>query len=93
MGQAVETALTLWLGEWFLDITVGTPYLQGVIGKHSQQTADLTIQNVVSGVQGVVDFTNYQSAIDPVTRKYSVSMNLDTVYGPTSIQIQNYTVY
>ena len=93
VGQAVQTALLLFLGEWFLDTTVGTPYFQAILGKHSQQTADLAIQNVVINTQGVTAFSNYQSSIDPNTRLYSVSMNLDTVYGPTQVQIQNYRNY
>ena len=47
VGLAVKCALLLWLGEWYLDNTIGVPYLQGILGKHSQALADSTIQNQV----------------------------------------------
>ena len=69
-AQAVKTRLLLWLGEWFLDTTEGTPYLEGIIGKHSQATADSTIQARVSGTQGIVDIQNYNSVLNPDERNY-----------------------
>jgi hypothetical protein len=90
VGQAVQTALRLWLGEWYLNINDGTPYPEGVLGKHSQAVADATIVSRIRKVQGVVDITNYQSTIDPVTRKYtSVSGTLTTAYGTIQIQVAN----
>jgi len=32
-GQNIETRLKFFLGEWFLDITDGTPWFQQVLGK------------------------------------------------------------
>jgi hypothetical protein len=93
VGQAVETGLMLWLGEWYLDNTLGTPYIQGVFGKHSQSTADGTIQNQVINTQGVIDISSYQSTLNDVTRAFSVRMTIDTIYGPTEVQIENYALY
>lgn len=90
VAQAVTTTLKLWLGEWYLNLNEGTPYLEGILGEHSQATADLTIQSVVTGVQGVLSLTNYSSVIDPDTRKYSsVSGILNTIYGETALQIED----
>lgn len=93
VGQAVETALLLWLGEWYLDTTVGTPYVQGVLGKTSQDVADGTIQTVVLNIQGVDDISNYQSSIDPNTRAMTIQMTINTVYGPTEVDIQNFRLF
>lgn len=88
VAQAVQTALKLWLGEWYLNLNDGTPYLEGILGVHSQATADQTFITEVKGVQGVTDVTNWVSTIDPVTRKYSeASATLDTIYGQTPLQV------
>lgn len=90
VAQVVETTLRLWLGEWYLDTTIGTPYVEGVLGKHSQAQADSTLISIITGVQGVLSIQNFQSVIDPVTRTYSeVGGTLDTIYGETQLQIQN----
>lgn len=93
VGQAAETRLRLWLGEWFLDTEEGTPYMQGVFGKHSQTEADNTIQQRVLGTQGLTDLTNYLSLVNPDTRGMSVTMDIDTIYGPTPVQVENYSNY
>lgn len=93
VAQSVKTRLLLWLGEWFLDIEEGTPYLQGILGKYSQQIADTTIQDRVLNTTGVVDIQNYVSTIDAVNRSLSVSFDLDTIYGPTQVEVANYANY
>jgi len=92
VAQAVETSLKLWLGEWYLDLSVGTPYPEGVVGKHSQEKADLTIISQINQVAGVVSVQDFQSNIDPNTRKYTVtSCIINTVFGQTQLQMQNAT--
>lgn len=90
VGQACETRLRLWLGEWFLDTAEGTPYMQGVLGKHSENQANVTIQNRVIGTLGLTGFNNYESTLNTETRALSVRFDIDTVFGPTKVQIQNY---
>lgn len=91
VGQAAQTRLLLWVGEWPLDNLDGTPYMQGVIGKKLKSEADITIQERVLGTLGVTDITNFQSVVDPDNRIYStLSFDLDTIYGPTVIDQQNY---
>ncbi len=93
VGQAVETRLELWLGEWFLDTSDGTPYMQGVLGKHSQELANITIQTRALGTQGVTNLTDFLSEINPDTRGMSAQFSIDTIYGPTEVQIGNYANY
>lgn len=90
VAQAVETTLRLFLGEWYLNVNDGTPYLEGVVGMHSKAEADATLQQVIGNVQGVQNIVNFASELDPHTRKYStISGTLNTIYGPTQLQIEN----
>jgi hypothetical protein len=93
VGQAVQTGLMLWLNEWFLDNTQGMPWVQGVLGKNTQAMADATIQNYVLNVQGVVGIISYQSTINDNQRSMQVQMTINTVYGVTEVQLENYTLF
>lgn len=91
VAQAVQTTLALFIGEWFLDITVGVPYFQGALGKYDQATADALIQMAIVNVQGVTGIASYssvrnQSASD---RSFTVNATINTLYGQTAVQIAN----
>ena len=93
-AQAVQTRLLLWRGEWFLDVEEGTPYMEGVLGKHSKTTADTTIQDRILGTQAVIGFSDYASALNPDTRKLTVTaVSVDTIYGPTAVDLANAVNY
>jgi hypothetical protein len=93
VAQVVRTSLLLWLGEWYLDITLGMPWIEGVLGKHNQSMADITIQDFILGVQGVTDITSFTSNDERNERLYTGSVEIDTVYGPTALQIANQSLY
>lgn len=93
VSQSVKTRILLWLGEWFLDTTEGTPFMQGILGKYSKETADVVIQDRVLSTTGVVDIQNYVSSLNPDTRRMSISFDLNTIYGPTKVQVANYANY
>lgn len=93
VGQSVKTRLRLWLGEWFLNIDDGTLYLQGVLGKYSLEQANVTIQNRVVTTTGVTDLSDYESTLNPDTRDMVAEFSIDTIFGPTKVQVQNYANY
>ncbi len=93
VGQAVGTRLKLWRGEWSFDTSKGTPYLDGIIGKHSKSDADQTIQMQTNDTTGMVDIQKYDSSVDTVKRSLSVEMSIDTIFGPTAVTLQNYVNY
>ncbi len=93
VAQSVKTRLLLWLGEWFLNIEEGTQFMQGILGKYSKTNADVTIQDRVLATEGVIDIQNYVSTINEDDRKMGVGFDLDTIYGPTPLQVENYANY
>lgn len=93
VGQACKTRLLLWLGEWFLDITDGTPYFQGVLGKFSIDQANVVIKQRAIGTQGLTQITNYLSSLNPDNRDMQVAFSIDTIYGPSTVQLLNYVQY
>lgn len=84
VGQAVLTRLRQFLGEWFLDTNDGTPWYENILG-HSQ-LYDLEIQDRILGTKGVKSIIYYQSQLT-TTRKLSVQVELETIYGNISINI------
>lgn len=92
VAQVVETYLKLWLGEWYLNVNDGTPWLEEIMGYHqdSKETADQALIGVILQLPGVVDVNNWQSEYDAATRSYtSISATLDTIYGQTALEVQN----
>lgn len=85
VAQAVVTRLALLAGEWFLDLQDGTPYVQGVFGRHTQASYDLVLRARILGTEGVTEILAYESLFDPDTRTLTVAVEIDTVYGPTSV--------
>jgi len=86
VAQAVSTRLSLWQGEWFIDTSDGTPWMQEILGKIQQgRNPDAAIKQRILGTQGVVEITDYTSTFDGTTRKLSVTATLNTIYGAATI--------
>lgn len=81
VAQAVKTRLGLIEGEWFLDITKGTPYNTQILGAGTVGLYDFAIQEVITNTPGVTQIVDYSSSVDSTTRKASVNCILDTLYG------------
>lgn len=93
VGQKVQTSLLLWLGEFYLDVTVGMPWIQGVLGYHSQDTADAIVQDYVLNIDNVTGIENFVSQSNQAVRSYTASFLLDTIYGKTTVQVANQTLF
>ncbi len=91
VAQAVTTRLKLWTGEWFLDKTEGTPWLQDVLSANLKNTTalyDLAIRERVLGTPHVTAIIDYASNLNSVTRHLDVSMKIATDYGGIQIVTQ-----
>lgn len=84
VAQSILTRLKLWRGEWFLDITEGTPWLQSVLGTGTKSMYDLAIQQRVLATDGVTSILSYSSTL--IGRKLSVRMTVATQFGQTAVE-------
>lgn len=83
VAQAILTRLLLWSGEWFLDLAEGTPYDTLILGYGTQGTRDAAVRERILSTPGVVGITKYDSSV--VSRRMSVACDVQTQYGPASI--------
>lgn len=81
VAQAINTRLRLWYGEWFLDRFDGMPWLQQVLGKHSNRLRDAAIRRRVLTTQGVRAMLSFLTQYNAETREFSVQMIVETDYG------------
>ncbi|MEX5443420.1 hypothetical protein WCE14_08635 [Acinetobacter schindleri] len=85
VAQAIDTKLKLWMGEWFADVSDGTGWSQAILGKQSSNLYELTLRQRVLETPGVISVQDFQSSLDPNTRKLTVNMVVSTVYGQTDL--------
>lgn len=85
-AQAVVTRLRLNQGDWFLDLTEGTPWDTQVKGKHTERTRDMVLRYRVVKTQGVKAILDYFSDLNRDTRAFAVNITIDTVYGEVIVQ-------
>lgn len=85
VAQKVATRLGLLEGEWFLDRTIGTPWLQKIMGYATASLRDILIKAVILQTNGVTSITSYNSSADPITRKFTVWGFILTQFSPQPI--------
>lgn len=85
VAQAVITRLRLWLGEWFIDQTDGTPYQQAVLGKYTSQTIEPAMRSRILDTQGVTAITAFEALFNPDSRAVTVNATISTIYGETQL--------
>ena len=71
--QNVLQNVRTFLGEWFLDNTVGVPYFQQILVKNPDQgKVDALIQNAILSTPGIVQLLSYASSINTQSRSISI---------------------
>ena len=85
VAQAVMTRLRLEFGEWFIDTSDGTDWSGQVLGKYTQYTRDFVIRERVLNTPFVMAIQYYNSEIDPNTRRYSVTLTIETQFGVATV--------
>lgn len=89
VAQRVRGRLELWLGEYFLDTSLGTPYLEQIFGVNRYQTLSAAIKQQIVADPEVLDITQFSVTDPDVNRHVVVVFSFTTIYNAT---ISNQTI-
>jgi len=84
VAQAVKTRLNLMSGEWFLNLSEGTPYGTEILGTLTQGTRDAAIKSRILETPGVQEIVDYSSSV--TNRVMTVSVTVSTQYGLATVE-------
>lgn len=83
--QAIELAVTLFEGEWFLDRELGVAYYQDVLGQKFDQTAVIaTFRENILDVDDVTEIVTLAASFNAATREVTVNWEVLTPFGNTN---------
>lgn len=85
VAQAIKTRFELWRGQWFLDTTEGTPWMQSVLGKQKPDVYNLAIRQRILDTQGVSSITSFSTTANTTTRRVEFTATVETIYGSTTV--------
>jgi hypothetical protein len=77
--QACICRLRLFLGEYFLDATDGTPWFQSILGKTARDIAEANIKQRILSTRGVMALNTFEMDSDTKKRKFTVSATLTDI--------------
>lgn len=89
VAQRLKIKLQTFLGEWFLDRTIGVPYFQQILGKgRSKQAIDVIFQNIIANDEGVIEIREFSSSLDSgrgYSMTFSVRVENNVITAPITI--------
>lgn len=93
IAQTIVTRLKLFLGEYFRDVTDGTPWFQQILGKPSNLNAvEAILRNRIARSPGVIRLLSFGLDFDLNTRSLSVRSTVLTAYGEQDVQYASATI-
>lgn len=87
VAQAVLTRLLLYLGEWFLDTTDGTPWFQNIVGKHPNTDPNTFVKQRIIETPNVTSIISFIGSFDGPTRRYTMTATIATAFGNTTVSL------
>jgi hypothetical protein len=86
VAQCVLTRLKLYVGDWFLNTSDGTPWYTRVFGKRTESVRDAVIKARILGTPGVTGIVSYSSQVSRDLRHFSVQCQVLTAYDSDQTQ-------
>ena len=75
VAQRIKQALLLFKGEWFLDVDLGTPYYESILGhKNSLDTVRAIFVSEVQRVEGVKEVVKMEINLNNANRTASINL-------------------
>jgi hypothetical protein len=88
IAQTIRTRLKLFLGEYFRDVTDGTPWFQEILTKRGElSSTDSAIKLRIFQTDGVVRITSFSTDYDIDSRTYSVQASVLTTFGEINLNL------
>ena len=84
LQQKVRNALSLFLGEWYLDGSLGIPYIPTTDSRTAHRSIlESRVQTKLMGIKGIRRLIRFSSGYDPRTREFSIGFAVETDAGDT----------
>jgi hypothetical protein len=82
LAQKVKSVISIVLGEWFLDQSLGIPYIPKSDNKLEHRTLmETMLRTKITAVKGIKKITSFVSELDKAARNFSVSIVVETDEG------------
>lgn len=85
IAQTINTRINLFAGEFWRDVSDGTPWIDKILGKNNQantlQSKSTLLKNRILNTEGVISIVKWSSDFSFVDRKFSVSATVLTEFG------------
>jgi hypothetical protein len=80
--QFVKQKLRTFLGEWFLDLSIGVPYFEEVFKKAPNLTViDAAIKDQILSTPGIVELLEFTMDAEPATRLLRIEFKARAIEG------------
>lgn len=87
VAQRLRITLYTFYGEWFLNTSVGVPYIQQIFGKvQKKSTIDLIFQGMIAADPDVIEILTFISEITP-ERGYNMTFQVRVIDNTASLPI------
>lgn len=89
VAQQIKMTLLTFLGEWFLDVTFGVPYLEEILIKNPKLTSvENILRTKIKDVPDVERIVEFGMDYDRARRTLSVAYIAETLLGPIKDSIK-----
>lgn len=89
VAQTIATRLRLFLGEYFRDITDGTPWFQNILTKDGTlEGTDAIIKRRMLQTPNVTQVLTYNADYDIASRTYTITAQILTTFGELAFRTE-----
>jgi hypothetical protein len=82
LAQMVWSAISLFLGEWYLDATMGIPYIPSDQNKTEHRSLlETSLQTSITGISGITRLLEFESKYEPAKRRLRIRFAAETDAG------------